>query len=103
VVAPPLPKCLQHPVDSHILRYRLEKPDPVDPPRLLLPLADERYCEDAEADGADERASVHYSITWSASASTECGIVRPSALMWSALQHQESDAAIIIFHDAFMV
>src|SRR5262245_2923120 len=48
--------------------------------RLLLRPGDARRGEEAAGHGADERSTFHYSITRSARASSDGGIVRPSAL-----------------------
>src|SRR5262245_39768364 len=57
----------------------MQNADAVHLPRLLR-LASERPREDAPTHHGDERSPVHHSMTWSARASTDCGIVRPSAL-----------------------
>src|SRR5262249_36864025 len=56
-----------------------KEPDPVHL-RRLLPLGRERRGERPNQRGQQEAAAVHHSSTWSARASSEGGIVRPSAL-----------------------
>src|SRR5262249_15247985 len=53
--------------------------DPEDLPRLLRP-GGERRGEEAAREHTHERPPFHYSMTWSALASSEGGIVSPRAL-----------------------
>src|SRR5713101_7054140 len=55
-----------------------EHTDPWHPPNLLG--FSERRGEEAASERADERPSVHYSMTWSARRRRDCGMVRPRAL-----------------------
>src|SRR5262249_38823304 len=57
-----------------------ENADPPDLPRRLR-LGGERHEEEQRSRASEELATVHYWITSSARASTDCGIVRPSALV----------------------
>src|SRR2546425_4565699 len=52
------------------------------PPGLpcLLRLSGKWRRHYSKRESAEESASVHHSITWSARSSSDCGIVRPSAL-----------------------
>src|SRR5262245_58300266 len=65
-----------------VLWARREGPEVSDPRDLarLLRLGNARQTESAPTNQGDEPSSVHHSISWSALPSTDCGMVRPSAL-----------------------